>query len=165
MARITPRKRHTLRRSQAEELRERLQAEIGASAELFPVEGIEIVETDGDVTLYLIRKRPLLMETGGIVFPTLRGLLDHPFPERRVVVDAGAVPFIAKGADVMRPGVTAVSDDVREGRPVQVVEERHGKPLAVGIALLDAAGIREKTAGKVVKTLHHVGDEIWNLEF
>ncbi len=165
MTKITPKKRHTLRRSQAEELKKNLSAEIGESAALFSTGGIEIVETDRDLTLYLIGKRPLLMETRGIIFPTLRGLLEHPFPERKVVVDSGAVPFVAKGADVMRPGITFISPDVRAGRPVQVVEERHGKPLAVGIALLDAAEMEQMETGKVVKTIHFVGDEIWALEF
>ncbi len=165
MARITPKKRHTLRKSQAEDLKNRLRAEIGDSTSLFPWEGIEIVETDGEVTLFLVGKKTLVMETKGIVFPTLRGLLEHPFPERKIVVDSGAVPFVAKGADVMWPGITSISPDVRAGRPVQVVEEKYGKPLAVGIALLDAAPMQERETGKVVKTIHFVGDEIWALEF
>lgn len=165
MARITPKKRHTLRKSQAEDLKNRLREEIGDSTSLFPCDGIEIVETDGEVTLFLVGKKPLLMETKGIVFPTLRGLLEHPFPERKIVVDSGAVPFVAKGADVMRPGITSISPDVRAGRPVQVVEEKYGKPLAVGIALLDAVAMQERETGKVVKTIHFVGDEIWALEF
>jgi PUA domain protein len=48
--------------------------------------------------------------------------------------------------------------------PVQIVDERHGKALAIGIALFDAPGVRAATAGKMVKKFHHVGDEIWNLE-
>ncbi|MCQ8893572.1 MAG: RNA-binding protein [Methanolinea sp.] len=164
MARITTRKRHMLRKSQVEDLFRRLKEEIGDSAALFSEEGTEIVETDADLTIYLIGKKPLLMETKGVVFPTLRGLLERPFPERKVVVDSGAVPFVVKGADVMRPGVTAISPDVRAGRPVQVVEERHGKPLAVGIALFDAAGMKEQEKGKVVRTFHFVGDEVWALE-
>jgi len=54
MARITPKKRHTLRRSEIEHLGNRLRAEIGDSADLFSKEGIEIVETSGDVTIFLV---------------------------------------------------------------------------------------------------------------
>jgi predicted RNA-binding protein (TIGR00451 family) len=82
-----------------------------------------------------------------------------------VTVDTGAVSYVINGADVMRPGVVAVTDDVQEGAPVQIVEERHGKPIALGIALMGAPQMREKTTGKVVKTFHFVGDEIWNIEF
>jgi PUA domain protein len=81
-----------------------------------------------------------------------------------VVVDTGAVPYVVNGADIMRPGVTSVSDDILAGKPVQVVEERYGKPLAIGIALYNTTELREKNSGKVVKTIYHVGDELWNLE-
>lgn len=164
MSRITPRKRHTIRRSQAQELLSSLREQIGDAAEMFSAERMEILETDAAISLYLVDRKPLLMRLQGIVFPTLRGLLEHPFPSRRVVVDSGAVPFVIKGADVMRPGITSISDDVTAGMPVQVVEERHGKPIALGIALFDAGEMREKNTGKVIKTLYYVGDDLWSLE-
>ncbi len=164
MSRITPRKRHTIRRSQAQELLSSLREQIGDAAEMFSAERMEILETDAAISLYLVDRKPLLMRLQGIVFPTLRGLLEHPFPSRRVVVDSGAVPFVIKGADVMRPGITSISDDVTAGMPVQVVEERHGKSIALGIALFDAGEMREKNTGKVIKTLYYVGDDLWSLE-
>lgn len=164
MSRIIPRKRHTIRKSQAQELLAGLKEQIGESADMFAGDRIEILETDAGISLYLVDKKPLLMHLRGMVFPTLRGLLEHPFPERKVVVDSGAVPFVIKGADVMRPGITSITDDIRAGMPVQVVEERHGKPVATGIALFDAAEMREKTTGKVIKTHYYVGDDLWSLE-
>jgi len=165
MAKITGRKRHSIRKSQASALFSGLHEQIGESAGLFMNDRVELLETNAGVALYLIDKKPQIMESGEWVFPTLKGLLEHPFPERRVVVDSGAVAFVVNGADIMRPGIVSVSDDIRSGRPVQVVEERHGKPLAVGIALFDAGEIREKRSGKMVKTIHYIGDELWNVEF
>lgn len=164
MSRILAKKRHTIRKSQAQELIEGLAEQIGDSAALFTRDRIEILETDAGIMLYLVDKKPLLMHIGEWVFPTLKGLLEHPISERRVVVDSGAVPFVIKGADVMRPGITYISDDVKAGRPVQVVEERHGKAIATGIALFDAGEMREKSTGKVIKTHYYVGDEVWLLE-
>lgn len=164
MSRIIPKKRHTIRRSQAQELLTGLREQIGESARLFSGERMEVLETDAGISLYLVDKKPLLMRLGGMVFPTLRGLLEHPFPERKVIVDSGAVPFVIKGADVMRPGITSISDDIQAGMPVQVVEERHGKPIATGIALFDAEEMRAKTTGKVIKTHYYVGDDLWSLE-
>jgi PUA domain protein len=43
---------------------------------------------------------------------------------------------------------------------VVIVEERYQKPLAIGRALV--AGTDMKGEGKAVKSLHHVGDAIWN---
>jgi PUA domain protein len=125
---------------------------------------IEVIETNAEVSLYLVGKKLFLMDAGAWVFPTLRGAVQFPFPERRVAVDAGAIPYVVNGADIMRPGIVSVTDDVKAGCPVQIVDERHGKPLAIGIALLDAPAIREAAAGKMVKKFHHVGDEIWTLE-
>jgi Predicted RNA-binding protein (contains PUA domain) len=55
--------------------------------------------------------------------------------------------------------------DVTAGKPVQIVDERHGKPLALGIALFDAADLLAQEKGKISRTWHYVGDDIWNLEF
>jgi len=164
MPKITVKKRHVIRKSQIADLLGQLADEIGASADLFRSDRIERVETDAPVGIYLVDKKPLLIASETWAFPSLRGLIEHPIPERRVVVDAGAVRFVANGADAMRPGIVSISPDIREGHPVQIVEERYGKPLAIGIALLDAADMERQEKGKSVKSVHYVGDDIWNLE-
>ncbi len=165
MAKIIARKRHPIRKTQVADLYSRLKDQIGESEGKFEHERVELVETTGPFQVFLINKKPLLMEFDGMVFPTLKGALEFPFPERRVVVDQGAIPFVVNGADVMRPGIVSVTDDVVRGKPVQIVEERHGKPIAIGIALLDSIEIRASTAGKMCRTIHRVGDDLWNLEF
>ena len=164
MKKIVVKKRHSIRKSQAQELLGRLEAQIGPSANLFHADMIEVLETNANVSLFMVGKKPLLMATDEWVFPTLKGAVQLPFPERRVVVDAGAIPYVVNGADIMRPGIVSCTDDVKANNPVQIVDERHGKPLAIGIALLDAPDLRASTAGKMVKKFHHVGDEIWNME-
>ena len=166
MSKIVLKKRHSIRKSQVQDIFNRLAGQIGADAAAhFRDERMEIVETNGDLVFYLINRKPLLMQSGGVLFPTLKGLLEFPFQARRVVVDAGAVPYVVNGADVMRPGIVGIADDVVKGEPVQIVEERHGKAIAVGIAQYDAVGMREKEQGKVIKNIHYVGDDIWNTEF
>ena len=54
------------------------------------------------------------------------------------------MPYVVNGADIMRPGVVDVTPDVVSGKPVQIVDERHGKPLALGIALFDAADLSRR---------------------
>jgi PUA domain protein len=164
MKKIVVKKRHSIRRSQAQDLLARLAEQIGPSANLFHAEMIEVLETTANVSLFMVNKKPLLLATEDWVFPTLKGALQSPFPERRVVVDAGAIPFVVNGADIMRPGIVSVTDDVKANAPVQIVDERHGKPLGIGISLFDAPDLRASSAGKMVKKFHHVGDEIWNIE-
>ena len=164
MKKIIVKKRHSIRKSQAQDLLARLTLEIGESAKLFNADMIEVIETNAEVSLFLVNKKPVLMDAGSWVFPTMKGAVQIPFPERRVTVDSGAIPYVVNGADVMRPGIVAVTPDVKAGSPVQIVEERHGKPLAIGIALHDGPAILASTSGKMCKNFHHVGDEIWNLE-
>ena len=164
MKKITIKKRHTIRKGQAADLLTRLAEQIGPAADLFRADTIEVIETSAAISLFLVRKKLFLMDNGTWVFPTLRGAVENPFSERRVAVDAGAIPYVVNGADIMRPGIVSVTDDVKAGFPVQVVDERHGKPLAIGISMYDAPEIRAATGGKMVKKFHYVGDEIWNLE-
>jgi len=164
MKKIVIKKRHSIRKGQVADLMDRLALQIGPSASLFRADMIEILETNADVAIYLVNKKPLLMDTGDWVFPTLKGAVQCPLPERRVTVDAGAIPYVVNGADVMRPGIVGVTGDVKAEGPVQVVEERHQKPLAIAVALMDGPAILASAQGKMCKSFHHVGDELWNLE-
>jgi PUA-domain protein len=164
MATLAVRKRHTIRKDELADLFALLGKEIGPSAERFRSERVEMAELDAPFVLYLVDKKPLLMRREGWAFPTVRGAIERPFPERTITVDMGAVPFVAKGADVMRPGIVSVTDDVKQGSPAIVVDERHRKALAVVVALLDGPALRAETKGKVAKTVHHVGDLLWALE-
>ena len=165
MGKLTSKRRHSIRTSQVNGILERLREEIGDGADLFSGKMIEIIETNQDVHLYLIDKEPLILEKDGILFPSLRGALSRPFPQKKIIVDMGAVSFVINGADIMRPGVVDVTPDVKAGKPVQIVDERHGKPLALGIALFDAEDLLAQEKGKIARTWHYVGDDIWNLEF
>ncbi len=166
MKKFTVKKRHTIRKGQAAGIFSRLREQIGDGAALFAADTIEILETSNDdLRFYLVNKKPFIMEYGGWIFPTLKGAIERPFPQRRISVDAGAIPYVVNGADVMRPGITNVTEDIRAQAPVQVVDDRHGKPISIALALFDARQIRESTAGKMCRNVHFVGDEIWNLEF
>ena len=60
----------------------------------------------------------------------------------------------------MRPGVVEASDDIEPGDLAVVVEEQHGKALAVARA--DVAGAEMVgDSGKVLENLHHVGDDLY----
>jgi PUA domain protein len=165
MAEIVIKKRHSIRKDEMAQILGELKKQIGEGMELFRAERMEKVETDSPFTLYLVNRQPLLMRyRGDWVFPTLKGALAFSFPQRRVLVDQGAIPFLVNGADVMRPGIRAVTDDVKANAPVVITEEAHRKPIAIGLALLDAEAIRKESKGKMCKTIHFVGDQLWRLE-
>ena len=123
---------------------------------------LEVAETDDDFNLILLKGRPVFMMLEGKPFFTVRGAIEFP-PKRRmvVVVDSGAVSYIVNGADVMAPGIVEADSDIFPGDPVVIVEERHHKPLAVGVALLP--GTEMRGSGKAVRSVHHVGDDLWDM--
>ncbi len=79
----------------------------------------------------------------------------------KVVIDMGAVPYVTRGANVMRPGIVEVRGNVDRGRLVSVVDEKFGKALAVGLWEVEPDEFQRMKKGVVVKNLHYVGDEFW----
>ncbi len=75
---------------------------------------------------------------------------------KRVVIDMGAVPFIAKGANLMGPGIVK-HDSPQKGELVSIVDEKNQKQLAIGIVITD--GIQPQ--GKTITVLHYAGDRYW----
>ena len=120
---------------------------------------MELAETDEGFEVIIVNGRPLLMIIDGEPFFTVLGAIELSPKGRTVVVDSGAVRFIANGADVMGPGIVHADPEIEAGDLVVVVEERHRKPLAVGRAL--KAGPEMKGEGKAVESIHHVGDRLW----
>jgi PUA domain protein len=120
---------------------------------------MEQAETDEGVDLIYVNGKPYFMLIEGQPFFTVLGAIELSPNKKLVVVDSGAVKFITNGADVMSPGIVEADPSIEEGDMVVVVEEKHRKPLAIGRALLP--GTEMKGAGKAVKSLHHVGDQIW----
>jgi len=120
---------------------------------------IEVNETEA-AEIFFFNGKPLLARLDGELFPTL--VFEEVFPFLpRIVVDMGAVPYVCKGADVMAPGVVNIQGEFKENDLLLVVDERHGKPLALGIALFNSQAMKNVKHGKIVKNIHYVGDKLW----
>lgn len=123
---------------------------------------LEYVESDGQDFIF-VDGEPLLFKINGKIFPTVKGALKLNPTRRRIVVDPGAVKFIINGADTMSPGIVEADPTINEGDLVIIVEQAHGKAIAIGRALIAGTNmVRGK--GKAIKTIHYVGDELWKLE-
>lgn len=156
------RKRHRLRRKEIKAISESLNAILsepcfsmedtidGAELEKF-----HVLLVDGEILGMIIEDSPFL---------TVKGLLKYKPAKRFVTIDMGAVQFIYNGADVMSPGIVDADPEISSGDVVWIRDERNLQPLAVGRALMSGPEMKEAQSGKAVKSLHHVGDEIWNYE-
>ena len=150
--------RHHLRSDAVGDIESALVEGLGVELAGDTYERVEFADTERD--LVLVDGDPFVFYPGGDPFLTVRGANAHP-PEKHVVtVDAGAISFVSDGADVMRPGITEADPDIVEGDLVAIAEETHGKVLAVGRALVDGAEMTGES-GKVVESLHHVGDDLY----
>ena len=98
-------------------------------------------------------------------FLTLRGFLEHNDAAKWVEVDHGAIPFLMNGADCMVAGVQAADEDIAVGELVWIRDMTHKKPLAIGWSTMEGQEMAAATKGKGIKTLHWVGDELWEMEF
>ncbi|MGB9936866.1 MAG: RNA-binding protein [Methanobacterium sp.] len=141
----------------------KLMNELGDYSTLIqPKSKVEILESDL-YDIILIDGKPLVMTIDDTYFPTLKGALELEIDHKYVVVDMGAVRFVAKGADVMSPGITETDPEVKEGDLVIIIDENHKKPLATGKALISGPEMVESNEGKAIKTIHYIGDKLWNL--
>ena len=121
---------------------------------------VEVVESEA-VLIYLIGGKPLLFKADDKILPTLH-FTEFTAAAPKIVVDMGAVPYVCKGATVIAPGIARIEGEFGKGDLVLVVDMKHGKALALGESLMDAETSRETKKGPVVKTLHYVGDKIWD---
>ena len=118
-----------------------------------------------EYSLILVDGKPSLFEIEGQFFPTVRGALETELKKRIVTVDKGAIRFVSNGADIMVPGIVEADSEIKEGDFVIIVEETHRKPLAIGKALMKGTQMVEADSGKAIKSITHVGDKLWSMEF
>lgn len=110
-------------------------------------------------TAIIIGKELTALKIGEDVLPFLDEMsILKKFPN--VMVDMGAIKFICKGANVMRPGITKFSD-FENGQIVCVIEESQNKFLAVGKAEMSSKEAEDSSNGEVIKNMHYISDDFW----
>ena len=117
--------------------------QITEDAQIIVGNGVKILKTNND---YL----PFLSEIN----------LLEKFPY--VMVDMGAVKFMCKGANVMRPGIKSHNEFEKE-KIVCIIEESQHKFLAVGKSLVSSSEIEKMEKGEIIKNLHYISDKFWEV--
>jgi len=115
--------------------------QILVDAQIITGDGIKILKINED---YL----PFLSETKML----------EKFPN--VMVDMGAVKFMCKGANVMRPGIKKFTE-FKKDQIVCIVEESQHKFLAVGKAMVSSSELENMEKGEVIKNIHYISDRFW----
>ncbi len=121
---------------------------------------LELVKTEF-AEIYIINSRPLLVKVQENIFPTL-AFDEYSALLPKVYVDMGAIPYVCNGANIMAPGIRRFEGKFKAGYFVLVVDDKYGRPIAVGEVLYNSEAAKKITHGVVVKNVHYVGDRIWN---
>jgi PUA domain protein len=155
-------RRHFLKTKEAEALLNKASEKLKVDLmQIFKAKAnVELIQTEF-AEIYLINGKPSLVKAEDNIFPTLvfnEFLASSP----KVVINMGAVPHVCNGANVMAPGIIRFEGEFREGDFVLVVDEKHGKPIAIGEIIYDMDVAKKATHGIVVRNVHFVGDKIWN---
>ena len=79
-----------------------------------------------------------------------------------VQVDMGAVKFMCKGANLMRPGIKKFSE-FSKNDIVCIVEESQNKFLAVGKSEIESSELDNMDKGEVLRNLHYISDKAWEI--
>lgn len=123
---------------------------------------------------YTINKKDDLKEKEGILYkgedkfliiqkgqyyPHLLSIDENLY--KSVYIDKGAISFILKGADLMRPGIVRIDDGINEGDTILIKDEGYGKNLAIGTSLLTSENMQVQEKGKSVKIYHYFKDQFW----
>ena len=157
---IKVKKRNFLKKKKIKEIKSQL-GEYGdllqgkKNVEILEAEPNSFILVDGEPYIIIIDDKP---------FPTLKAALSNQIDGKTVTVDMGAIKFVSNGADIMSPGIVDASEGVEPGDIVLIIDETHGKPLAIGVSLIKGEEMIENDSGKAVETKHYVGDDIWNFE-
>jgi PUA domain protein len=125
-----------------------------SSVEIGVLDGFSVLLIDGEVDFIMIND---------IIFFSLKGLDKYKPNKYYVIVDMGAVGFVIKGADIMNPGIVDADEQIQKNDLVWIGDERHRKPIAIGIALVSGENMGGKQTGKAIKNIHYIGDNLWKL--
>jgi PUA domain protein len=122
------------------------------------IKTFKVYEIDDERRL-LVADEMTAVQVKGKIVPFL-GKPEGLAPFQSVKVDMGAVKFVCNGAKILRPGIVEFGS-FKKGDIVTVMDQTHGKMLAVGIALEDSDAAKAMAKGYVVDNLHYISDKIW----
>ena len=134
--------RHFIRKSELNPLKEEIlnQYDQQFVDQIFPKKcNVEVIETEAGDTLFAINNVLKLWKSKEGYIPVLTLLLNKQINLKVIVVDFGAVRYVANGADVMRPGITKIDPSIKKGDIVGIIEETKNRALAIGKAMFDAS--------------------------
>jgi PUA domain protein len=139
---------------------ERVQSSSGMKLDVSRSSQVEIVEPETDLKFLVIDGKHTFVEKDGSLVPFV-GSQPTLALLPSVYIDDGAIKYILKGADVMRPGIIRYDQWGGKDALVVVRDEKKGRGLAIGRANVSSEDMAALSKGISIKNLHHAGDRFW----
>lgn len=153
-------KLRTLSKSDIKNLNAELESKYGTSF-FTKKDKVQEMESEDKLLIIQVNDKPLFFQYENSWTPTLHTLLRNNFL-KKITVDMGSIKFICNGADILRPGIVQIDEDIKENQLISIIDEKNKVPVAIGLALFSTEELKEMDKGKVIKNTHYIGDSIWN---
>ena len=112
--------------------------------------------------IYFLNEKKFLIEKDKLLFFHLNYLNDN-ISYKKIFVDNGAVSFVLKGANIMKPGIVDFDMTIEKNDLVQVENKMFPKVLAVGISLFSSSEIKDLKKDIIIKNLHYLKDKYFEI--
>ncbi len=127
----------------------------------------DIISYDEKKQIYYINKKPVIIvienkeENKKINIPFLKEktLIEWNY-FKNIIIDMPAVPYILKGADLLRPGIVEY-DEFKKDEIVIIRDEKNKVKLSIMITLKDSEELKSIEKGRIAKNLHYFNDKYW----
>ena len=154
-------KRYFVSKHDSRDYIEKVQTTCGLDLGVARSAQVELIQPDEAAKFLVVDGNYTFVEVGTELFPFVGSKsLTSKLPS--VYIDEGAIKFILKGADVMRPGILRYDEWGDKGRLLVVRDVGKERALAIGRALVASAEMASMTKGVSVKNLHYAGDRVWD---
>lgn len=151
-----------LSKKDTKKIEEEIKNSFGIEIEKIEYVGNRVIEVDKDNKIFILGKIVLIKE-GNTIFPSLVSNKDflEKFPSLKV--DSEAIPYICRGAKIMRPGIVSFEADFNLNSIVCVKDAMYNKFIAIGKALMKNNDAEKMDKGPILDNLHYIGDKYWTI--
>jgi malignant T-cell-amplified sequence len=153
-------KRHFASKHDSRAYVERIQQSSGLTLDVSKSAQVEMIEPDEGIRFLVVDGKYTFVELGESILPFV-GSKAAIAMLPSVYIDEGAVKYILKGADVMRPGISKFDEWGDAEKLVVIRDQGKERGLAVGRSVVPSAGMAAMSKGNCVKNLQYAGDRVW----
>lgn len=104
-------------------------------------------------------KNKYLIKIDDIFIPHLNSVIEDKYPI--CYIDNGAIPFLLRGADMMRPGIEKIQGEFEKGEIILIKNLNYPKVIGISQSLLSSEEMKSQEKGKSLHVLHYLKDQYY----